>query len=97
MSWLRAKPEHLHLRRATNTTDSISPDQIFLDADAIRLETLPLGTYAASSGPSSSGPSSSPRTQKVYEVCVCPSGKLYLSPAESSSTCQAVSNICLWS
>ncbi len=26
--------------------------------------------------------------QTVYEVCVCPSGKLYLSPAESSSTCQ---------
>ncbi|XP_062305151.1 zeta-sarcoglycan isoform X1 [Osmerus eperlanus] len=67
--------------------------EIFLDAAAVRLETLPLGTYAASSGPSSS----SPRAQKVYEVCVCPSGKLYLSPAESSSTCQAVGNICLWS
>uniref|UniRef100_A0A452V4B7 Sarcoglycan zeta n=1 Tax=Ursus maritimus TaxID=29073 RepID=A0A452V4B7_URSMA len=35
--------------------------------------------------------------QTVYELCVCPNGKLYLSPAGLGSTCQSSSNICLWS
>ncbi|XP_029695747.1 zeta-sarcoglycan-like isoform X2 [Takifugu rubripes] len=61
--------------------------EILLDASAIRLGSLPLGVYAASPA----------REQAVFEVCVCPSGKVYLSPAKSSSTCQSVSNICLWS
>lgn len=61
--------------------------QILLDASAIRLGSLPLGVYAASPA----------QEQAVFEVCVCPSGKVYLSPAKSSSTCQSVSNICLWS
>uniref|UniRef100_A0A3Q3WF15 Sarcoglycan zeta n=1 Tax=Mola mola TaxID=94237 RepID=A0A3Q3WF15_MOLML len=64
--------------------------EILLDASTIQLGGLPLGVYAASPSPTS-------RDQDVYEVCVCPSGKMYLSPAESSSTCQSVSNICLWS
>ncbi|XP_054907213.1 zeta-sarcoglycan-like [Poeciliopsis prolifica] len=64
--------------------------EILLDADSIRLENLPLGLYAASAGEPF-------RRQAVYEVCVCPSGKIYLSPAESVSTCQAMSSICLWS
>ncbi|XP_014891718.1 zeta-sarcoglycan isoform X1 [Poecilia latipinna] len=64
--------------------------EILLDADSIRLENLPLGLYAASAGEPF-------RKQAVYEVCVCPSGKIYLSPAESVSTCQAMSSICLWS
>lgn len=63
------------------------PQQILLDASAIRLGSLPLGVYAASPA----------REQAVFEVCVCPSGRVYLSPAKSSSTCQSVSNICLWS
>lgn len=64
--------------------------QILLDANAVQFGSLPLGTYTAS-------PRQAPQEQTVYEVCVCPSGKIYLSPAESSSTCQAMSNICLWS
>uniref|UniRef100_A0A3Q0RYL0 Sarcoglycan zeta n=1 Tax=Amphilophus citrinellus TaxID=61819 RepID=A0A3Q0RYL0_AMPCI len=64
--------------------------QILLDASAIQFGSLPLGTYTAS-------PRQASQEQAVYEVCVCPSGKIYLSPAESSSTCQAMSNICLWS
>lgn len=64
--------------------------QILLDANTIQLGSLPLGIYTAS-------PSQASLEQAVYEVCVCPSGKIYLSPAESSSTCQAMSNICLWS
>ncbi|CAI5668750.1 zeta-sarcoglycan [Oreochromis niloticus] len=64
--------------------------EILLDANAVQFGSLPLGTYTAS-------PRQAPQEQTVYEVCVCPSGKIYLSPAESSSTCQAMSNICLWS
>ncbi|KAM3590997.1 uncharacterized protein V6R79_020335 [Siganus canaliculatus] len=65
--------------------------EILLDANTIQLGDLPLGVYAPSP------PSQASQEQAVYEVCVCPSGKIYLSPAESSSTCQAMSNICLWS
>nr|XP_019950947.1 PREDICTED: zeta-sarcoglycan-like [Paralichthys olivaceus] len=64
--------------------------EILLDANTVQLGSLPLGVYTAS-------PSQASHEQAVYEVCVCPSGKIYLSPAESSSTCQAMSNICLWS
>ncbi|KAF7647289.1 hypothetical protein LDENG_00174740 [Lucifuga dentata] len=64
--------------------------EILLDASTIQLGSLPLGIYTASSAQAS-------QDQDIYEVCVCPSGKIYLSPAESSSTCQAMSNICLWS
>ncbi|XP_038587756.1 zeta-sarcoglycan-like isoform X2 [Micropterus salmoides] len=64
--------------------------EILLDANTIQLGSLPLGIYTATSSDAS-------KEQAVYEVCVCPSGKIYLSPAESSSTCQAMSNICLWS
>ncbi|XP_034425190.1 zeta-sarcoglycan-like [Hippoglossus hippoglossus] len=64
--------------------------EILLDANTVQLGSLPLGVYTASPGQAA-------HEQAVYEVCVCPSGKIYLSPAESSSTCQAMSNICLWS
>lgn len=65
--------------------------QIFLNADTIRLGNLPVGSF------SSSSPSSSIPRQTIYELCVCPNGKLYLSPAGAGSTCQSSSNICLWS
>ncbi|XP_059211254.1 zeta-sarcoglycan-like [Centropristis striata] len=64
--------------------------EILLDANTIQLGSLPLGIYTAA-------PNQASQEQTVYEVCVCPSGKIYLSPAETSSTCQAMSNICLWS
>ncbi|XP_031154200.1 zeta-sarcoglycan-like isoform X1 [Sander lucioperca] len=64
--------------------------EILLDANTIQLSSLPLGVYTLS-------PNQASQEQAVYEVCVCPSGKIYLSPAETSSTCQAMSNICLWS
>nr|XP_040036829.1 zeta-sarcoglycan-like isoform X3 [Gasterosteus aculeatus aculeatus] len=64
--------------------------EILLDARSIQLAGLPLGVYTEQ-------PDRASRRPPVYEVCVCPSGKIYLSPAESSSTCQAMSNICLWS
>ncbi|KAM9236609.1 zeta-sarcoglycan isoform 2-T2 [Leptosomus discolor] len=69
--------------------------EIFLNADTIRLGNLPVGSFSSSS--SSSLPSSSAPRQTIYELCVCPNGKLYLSPAGAGSTCQSSSNICLWS
>uniref|UniRef100_A0A8C5B5P0 Zeta-sarcoglycan n=1 Tax=Gadus morhua TaxID=8049 RepID=A0A8C5B5P0_GADMO len=70
--------------------------EIILDAATVRLASLPLGVFAPEP-PGRASPPPPPAGQATYEVCVCPSGKLYLSPAASSSTCQAVSNICLWS
>ncbi|XP_060134803.1 zeta-sarcoglycan isoform X2 [Zootoca vivipara] len=66
--------------------------EIFLNADSIRLGNLPVGTFSSSFPPSSSA-----ARQTIYELCVCPNGKLYLSPAGAGSTCQSSSNICLWS
>ncbi|XP_061566442.1 zeta-sarcoglycan-like [Cololabis saira] len=64
--------------------------EILLDANSIQLGRLPLGMYTAS-------PSQAFQEQAVFEVCVCPSGKIYLAPAETGSSCQAMSSICLWS
>ncbi|KAG7458577.1 hypothetical protein MATL_G00221880 [Megalops atlanticus] len=65
-----------------------SEGEIFLNANTIRL-----GTSAWDAG----GPAGACTKQTVYELCVCPSGKLYLSPAGTGSTCQSTSTICLWS
>ncbi|XP_043826937.1 zeta-sarcoglycan isoform X2 [Dromiciops gliroides] len=64
--------------------------EIFLNADTIRLGNLPVGSFSAV-------PPSSPAPQQtVYELCACPNGKLYLSPAGVGSTCHSSSSICLW-
>uniref|UniRef100_A0AAQ4Q2W5 Sarcoglycan, delta (dystrophin-associated glycoprotein) n=1 Tax=Gasterosteus aculeatus aculeatus TaxID=481459 RepID=A0AAQ4Q2W5_GASAC len=63
--------------------------QISLDARRIRLMRLPEGKASSTS-------SSSPGTrQTVYEVCVCPNGRLFLSQAGTGSTCQISNNVCL--
>uniref|UniRef100_A0A672QQX2 Sarcoglycan zeta n=1 Tax=Sinocyclocheilus grahami TaxID=75366 RepID=A0A672QQX2_SINGR len=69
-----------------------SEGEIFLNANSIRLGNLPHGSVDTLLGPGTTY-----HKQTVYEVCVCPSGKLYLSPAESSSTCQTTNSVCLWS
>ncbi|XP_055794987.1 zeta-sarcoglycan-like isoform X1 [Salvelinus fontinalis] len=64
--------------------------EIFLDANTIRLGSfLPLGVYSPSSDAAS-------KKQTVYELCICPDGKLYFSPAGSSSSCYSTSSVCLW-
>ncbi|XP_061904852.1 delta-sarcoglycan isoform X1 [Entelurus aequoreus] len=63
--------------------------EISLDARRIRLMRLPEGK--ASSGSSSS----SGTRQMVYEVCVCPNGRLYLSQAGTGSTCHISDSVCL--
>ncbi|KAH0629876.1 hypothetical protein JD844_012333, partial [Phrynosoma platyrhinos] len=60
------------------------PIQITLEAANIKLPRLPQGSYS----PSGSG-------QKAYELCVCPNGRLFLTQAGSSSTCQIKTSVCL--
>ncbi|XP_074814532.1 gamma-sarcoglycan isoform X1 [Natator depressus] len=56
---------------------------LLLDAETVRLPKLPEGTRGGSD-----------RSQELYEICVCPDGKLYLSAAGRYSTCQEYSHVC---
>ncbi|KAK1150396.1 delta-sarcoglycan-like [Acipenser oxyrinchus oxyrinchus] len=58
--------------------------EISLDANNIKLPRLPMGTFSAAGA-----------KQKVFEVCVCPNGRLFLSPSGTGSTCQISSSVCL--
>lgn len=60
-----------------------SDGMLILDAQTVRLPQLPEGT--------SEEPGSS---QELYEICVCPDGKLYLAVADVDSACQEYSRIC---
>uniref|UniRef100_A0A3B3ZDT7 Sarcoglycan zeta n=1 Tax=Periophthalmus magnuspinnatus TaxID=409849 RepID=A0A3B3ZDT7_9GOBI len=72
-----------------------SDGEILLDANTIRLGSIPLGSAV---DPLEGAPAGTTYTkQTVYELCSCANGKLYLSPAEKGSTCQTTSNFCLWS
>lgn len=59
--------------------------QITLNSAKIKLPNLPQGSS-----------SSAGSRQKIYELCVCPNGRLFLSQAGSSSTCQINTSVCLW-
>jgi len=67
----------------TNSFVLLAPMQLLLDAETVRLPKLPEGTRG--------GPGVS---QGLYEICVCPDGKLYLSVAGLGSTCQEYSRVC---
>ncbi|XP_069510051.1 delta-sarcoglycan isoform X3 [Ambystoma mexicanum] len=58
--------------------------EISLNAANIKLPRLPRGAY-----------SSMGLKQNVYEICVCSNGRLFLSQAGSSSTCQINTSVCL--
>ncbi|XP_042706929.1 delta-sarcoglycan isoform X4 [Chrysemys picta bellii] len=57
--------------------------EITLNAANIRLPRLPLASH-----------SSTGSRQKIYELCVCSNGRLFLSQAGASSTCQINTSIC---
>ncbi|XP_051870914.1 delta-sarcoglycan isoform X2 [Pristis pectinata] len=59
--------------------------EISLEARKIKLPRLPMGSYTST-------PSA---RQNIFEVCVCPNGKLFLSQAGVGSTCQINSSACL--
>ncbi|XP_030631968.1 gamma-sarcoglycan [Chanos chanos] len=79
-------PKGVHLKAHSGNAEVMSNMDILLhssegllilDSGALRLLNLPEGEAGASSG----------NTQGFYEVCVCPSGKLFLSKAGVTSTC----------
>lgn len=55
---------------------TLSGVQLVLDAETVRMPSLPLSEGGVSGN-----------AQGLYEVCVCPSGKLFLSKAGVTSTC----------
>lgn len=54
----------------------LSAVQLVLDAETVSMPSLPSMTGGATDN-----------DQGLYEVCVCPSGKLFLSKAGVTSTC----------
>ncbi|KAM4675152.1 delta-sarcoglycan isoform 1-T3 [Discoglossus pictus] len=58
--------------------------EILLQAATVKLPQLPRGSY-----------SSTGSHPKVFEICVCPNGRLFLSQAGSGSTCQINTSVCL--
>ncbi|XP_063285841.1 gamma-sarcoglycan isoform X2 [Pelobates fuscus] len=60
-----------------------SDGQLVLDAETVRLPSLPRGSKGTRDS-----------SQELYEICVCPDGKLYLSVAGRRSTCQEYSRDC---
>ncbi|NXL90672.1 SGCG protein, partial [Alectura lathami] len=85
-------PRGIHIKAQAGNIEALSQMDIklhssdgvlLLDAETVRLPKLPEGTRG--------GPGVS---QGLYEICVCPDGKLYLSVAGVSSTCQEYSRVC---
>ncbi|XP_015267491.1 PREDICTED: gamma-sarcoglycan [Gekko japonicus] len=86
-------PRGIHIKTQTGNIEGLSnldikfhstDGMLILDAQTVRLPQLPEGTNDEEPGSS----------QELYEVCVCPDGKLYLSVADVDSTCQEYSRVC---
>ncbi|XP_032352344.1 gamma-sarcoglycan [Camelus ferus] len=86
-------PKGIHIKAQAGEMEAVSQMDIVLcssdgalvlDAETVRLPTLAQGTP---------GPAGS--SQGLYEICVCPDGKLYLSVAGVGTTCHESSHVCL--
>lgn len=78
-------PKGVHLKAQAGNIEVASNMDVFLqstegllvlDAETVRMPSLPLSKGGVSGN-----------TQGLFEVCVCPSGKLFLSKAGVTSTC----------
>uniref|UniRef100_A0A3Q2UI88 Gamma-sarcoglycan n=1 Tax=Fundulus heteroclitus TaxID=8078 RepID=A0A3Q2UI88_FUNHE len=78
-------PKGVHLKALAGNIEAASNMDVILqstlgllvlDAETVRMPSLPLSKGGVSGN-----------TQGLYEVCVCPSGKLFLSKAGRTSTC----------
>nr|XP_043887902.1 gamma-sarcoglycan [Solea senegalensis]XP_043887903.1 gamma-sarcoglycan [Solea senegalensis] len=78
-------PKGVHIRALNGNIEAASNMDVILqssvgllvlDAETVRMPNLPLSEGGVSGA-----------TQSLFEVCVCPSGKLFLSKAEVLSTC----------
>ncbi|XP_046521149.1 gamma-sarcoglycan isoform X1 [Equus quagga] len=85
-------PKGVHIKAHAGKIEALSQmDVVFhssdgmlvLDAETVCLPKLVQGTW---------GPAGS--SQGLYEICVCPDGKLYLTVAGTGSTCHENSHIC---
>ncbi|XP_030890113.1 gamma-sarcoglycan [Leptonychotes weddellii] len=86
-------PKGVHIKAHAGKIEALSQmDIIFqssdgmlvLDAETVCLPKLVQGTQGAAGS-----------SQRLYEICVCPNGKLYLSVAGVGTTCHENSHICL--
>lgn len=86
-------PKGIHIKAHAGKIEALSQMDItfhssdgmlVLDAETVCLPKLVQGTQ---------GPASS--SQSLYEICVCPDGKLYLSAADVGTTCHENSHVCL--
>ncbi|KAM5147314.1 gamma-sarcoglycan [Callospermophilus lateralis] len=86
-------PRGVHIKAHAGKIEALSQmDIIFqssdgllvLDTETICLPKLVQGTWGPSGG-----------SEGLYEICVCPDGKLYLSVAGVDTTCQEHSHVCL--
>uniref|UniRef100_A0A7N5JXK7 Gamma-sarcoglycan n=1 Tax=Ailuropoda melanoleuca TaxID=9646 RepID=A0A7N5JXK7_AILME len=86
-------PKGVHIKAHAGKIEALSQmDIIFqssdgmlvLDAETVCLPKLVQGTQGAAGS-----------SQRLYEICVCPDGKLYLSVAGAGTTCHENSHICL--
>ncbi|KAJ8368832.1 hypothetical protein SKAU_G00088600 [Synaphobranchus kaupii] len=79
-------PEGVHIKAMAGNIEVASNEDVLLyamdkmlllDAETVRLPKLPQGVAGVAGA----------NTQELYEVCVCPTGKLYISRASMKSTC----------
>ncbi|XP_006894171.1 PREDICTED: gamma-sarcoglycan [Elephantulus edwardii] len=86
-------PRGVHIRARAGKMEGLSQKDIRLHSSdgmlVLDAETLCLPKLAQATG----GPSGS--SEGLYEICVCPDGKLYLSVADVGTTCQENSLVCL--
>ncbi|XP_061106498.1 LOW QUALITY PROTEIN: gamma-sarcoglycan-like [Conger conger] len=85
-------PKGVHIHAVAGGAEAVSNTDILLhsregalvlDAGTVRLPNLPLGTGGERG-----------TVQGLYEVCVCPDGRLYASAAGTGSTCRENSRDC---
>ncbi|XP_031752021.1 gamma-sarcoglycan isoform X2 [Xenopus tropicalis] len=90
-------PKGVHIKAQAGNIEVLSQQDIklqssdgmlILDAETVRLPKLSLPIPPSDSRRNSGG------SQELYEICVCPDGKLYLSVAGYGSTCQEYSRDC---
>ncbi|KAM4795375.1 gamma-sarcoglycan isoform 1-T2 [Rhinophrynus dorsalis] len=85
-------PRGVHIKAQAGNIEALSQKDIklhssdgmlVLDAETVRLPKLPHGSKGNSGS-----------SQELYEICVCPDGRLYLSVAGLRSTCLEYSRDC---
>ncbi|XP_040303955.1 gamma-sarcoglycan isoform X3 [Herpailurus yagouaroundi] len=86
-------PKGVHIKAHAGKIEALSQmDIVFqssdgmlvLDAETVCLPKLVQGTQGSAGS-----------SQELYEICVCPDGKLYLSVAGAGTTCHGSSHVCL--